>query len=579
MKKVLSTLMFCVMSVFLQAQITFSLDVVAEGNFGSTTGDVFRRNTTVNPATTSDGLYQLANSSTGFDVLQDFEVAGSKALLISKPGNPAGYKVVIADYPSLLHVATFSLTGAPQTIEVASNSKAYVSCSGSPNLVFVDLNAQTVSSVNDPNNLITSYSNHMVYTNGYIYIPMGGNLVKVDTATQTAVSSIALGIGSINNLTADTANNMIYAFSGSTMVSVNSGSNDALGSSVSFSGISSIKHVRYYNNNLYFWSGKDLYMYDVVSQVVPTTAVYTSTLSGGSYSFGYGRSFDIDENTGDFAICSAGSFVAPGLYEVVDGSSFTVIESGSIANCAIPNKCELTTYHASAPVPDITELDTIYGECDVTLVAPTADNGTVTGTTTDPTSYQNQGTFQVTWNYMNSTGSSQQVQIVIVNDTTAPVPNLASLPEITVTCNAQITDIPTATDNCIGNVNATTNDPLMYATAGTYQIEWVYSDTSGNSQVQMQTIQVNCDPNGVNELDENLLTVYPNPANDQLTLRFENSATYLIQLVGMDGKMVKSISLENATNVTIPVNDLPRGMYILNVSGNGANKKHRVVLN
>ncbi len=79
------------------------------------------------------------------------------------------------------------------------------------------------------------------------------------------------------------------------------------------------------------------------------------------------------------------------------------------------------------PVPDVVNLPDATGECSVTVMAPTAtDNcaGAVTGTTTDPTTYTTQGTFNVSWTYDDGNGNtSSQNQTVIVDDVTPPVAN------------------------------------------------------------------------------------------------------------------------------------------------------------
>ncbi|MBJ6119300.1 HYR domain-containing protein, partial [Pontibacter sp. BT310] len=110
------------------------------------------------------------------------------------------------------------------------------------------------------------------------------------------------------------------------------------------------------------------------------------------------------------------------------------------------------------PVPTIATLPTITGECSAIAIAPTAtDNaaGTVTGTTTDPLEYLEQGTYTITWTYNDGNGNTAtQTQQVIVKDVTAPV--FATVAPITKSndadkCGAIVTyTAPTAADNCVG---------------------------------------------------------------------------------------------------------------------------------
>ena len=147
-----------------------------------------------------------------------------------------------------------------------------------------------------------------------------------------------------------------------------------------------------------------------------------------------------------------------------------------------------------APVPNVTNLPTVTGQCSATVTAPTAlDNcmGTVTATTSDPLTYSAQGTYNIIWEYIDSRGNQAfQAQTVIVNDTQAPVPNVSSLPTITGQCSATVS-APTATDNCSGTITATTVNPTTYTTQGTFTVVWKYTDAKGNFVNQNQTVIVN----------------------------------------------------------------------------------------
>ncbi len=152
------------------------------------------------------------------------------------------------------------------------------------------------------------------------------------------------------------------------------------------------------------------------------------------------------------------------------------------------------------PVPDVDNLRFISGQCSASVSqAPTAtDNceGTITGTTNDPLTYTEQGTYSITWTYDDGNGNVEtQTQTVIVDDVTAPVPNqYAGLPvylsSIEGECEVSVDIAPTATDNCAGQITGTTTDPLYYDQQGIYQIRWTYDDGNGNQFVQFQNVIV-----------------------------------------------------------------------------------------
>mgnify|MGYP001375947399 CR=1 FL=1 len=176
--------------------------------------------------------------------------------------------------------------------------------------------------------------------------------------------------------------------------------------------------------------------------------------------------------------------------------SFTIIWSYNDGNGNVTTQTQTVIVDdVTAPVPDVATLPTVTGECSATVAAaPTAtDNcaGVITGTTTDPLIYTTQGTFTITWTFNDGNGNvSTQTQTVIVDDVTAPVPDVATLPTVTGECSATVAAAPTATDNCAGAVTGTTTDPLTYSTQGTFTITWTYNDGNGNVSTQTQTVIV-----------------------------------------------------------------------------------------
>ncbi len=133
-------------------------------------------------------------------------------------------------------------------------------------------------------------------------------------------------------------------------------------------------------------------------------------------------------------------------------------------------------------------------ECSVTVTQiPTARDvcdGWITATTTDPLTYTTVGEHIITWTYTDSKGNiSSQEQLVVVRDSNAPVPDVATLPNVLGECNASAT-APTAKDACAGIITGTTTDATTYNTQGTYTITWTFDDGHGNLATQSQTVIV-----------------------------------------------------------------------------------------
>jgi len=178
-----------------------------------------------------------------------------------------------------------------------------------------------------------------------------------------------------------------------------------------------------------------------------------------------------------------------------DSGSYDVIVTDSCSASMTSSTVSLTVSDTTKPVPNAATLADVTGECSATITsAPTAtDNcaGILTGTTSDPLSYATQGTHIITWTYDDGNGNTTtQTQQVTVKDTTKPVPNAATLADVTGECSAAITSAPTAADNCAGTLTGTTGDSLTYSTQGTHIVTWTYDDGNGNTTTQTQQVIV-----------------------------------------------------------------------------------------
>ena len=176
----------------------------------------------------------------------------------------------------------------------------------------------------------------------------------------------------------------------------------------------------------------------------------------------------------------------------IDNYQFFVLIT-EVGGCSNYSDTAIFTYQDNiAPVPDITPLATLTDQCQIDmLTAPTAtDNcvGSVTGTTTTTTPITSSTT--ITWTYTDANGnSSTQDQDVLINDTTAPVADNDPLPTVTEECQVDSIAAPTATDNCDGQVTATTSTPFPITSSTT--VTWTYTDSNGNSSTQDQDVVIN----------------------------------------------------------------------------------------
>jgi gliding motility-associated-like protein len=147
------------------------------------------------------------------------------------------------------------------------------------------------------------------------------------------------------------------------------------------------------------------------------------------------------------------------------------------------------------PVPSVALLPDVLSECAVfALTAPTAsDNcgGTIFGFTGTTFPITATGTTVVTWTFDDNRGNViTQTQNVIIDDVTAPIPDIAALPNVTAQCEVTSFDlpVPTATDNCNGLMLGTTTATFPITAQGTTVVTWSFDDGNGNVSSQTQDV-------------------------------------------------------------------------------------------
>jgi hypothetical protein len=148
--------------------------------------------------------------------------------------------------------------------------------------------------------------------------------------------------------------------------------------------------------------------------------------------------------------------------------------------------CSLT-----APTSPIVA-DSRANECGTNVTFTVDSTGTCGTVTCDHPSGSFFGIGNTAVTCKSTTGGASTSFTVTVNDVTVPVPSVATLPTVTGTCAVTV-EAPTASDNCGGVIAGNTSDPRTYDAPGTYVVHWTYSDNSGNSTAQDQTVIVHTD--------------------------------------------------------------------------------------
>src|SRR5690606_35976067 len=181
--------------------------------------------------------------------------------------------------------------------------------------------------------------------------------------------------------------------------------------------------------------------------------------------------------------------------EVTEAGTYTVTVTGE--NGCTATASETVTFDDTLPSAAIAneELE-IRG--DITSLTLTASGGvsyswsngsTVVGTSA-ALEVSAAGTYTVTVTGENGCIATASETVNFIPDTEDPIADLDDLPTVTGECSATVSVVPTATDNCGGTINGTTEDALTYNEQGTYTVSWTFDDRNGNITTQEQTVIV-----------------------------------------------------------------------------------------
>ena len=81
-------------------------------------------------------------------------------------------------------------------------------------------------------------------------------------------------------------------------------------------------------------------------------------------------------------------------------------------------------------------------------------------------------------------------------------------------------------------------------------------------------------------LDNTSFTVYPNPANNFISVSSRLSATITaIAITDMNGRTVKSQTYDNLSDVALNISDLANGMYLMNIASKEGNSTQKIIKN
>jgi hypothetical protein len=217
----------------------------------------------------------------------------------------------------------------------------------------------------------------------------------------------------------------------------------------------------------------------------------------------------------------------------------------------------------AAPTPDVANLSSLNGVCEVSsLIPPTANDGC--GNTIIGVSDANlpiTATTTVTWTYTAQNGStSTQTQQVIISPLDASTTLNGGTLSVNSPQNGAVYQwIDCSTGDAIVGANAETFTPTV---SGTYGVEISFGSCFELSDCSDVTVS-----NSIEDQNQTLVSMYPNPAFNSLWFELTQDATIVIR--DMHGKELISKTMVSGKQ-SIEVGNLATGIYHVQIqSKNG----------
>ncbi len=252
------------------------------------------------------------------------------------------------------------------------------------------------------------------------------------------------------------------------------------------------------------------------------------------------------------------------------------------------------------PVPDVTNLPDVEDDPPLSVSAPDATDacaGTITATTTDPTTYNSDGTYVIQWNYDDGNGNiSSQNQTIIVGSG-LPV----ELSDFSAHCEGKHVELVWRTESEINSSHFEiqhSRDGIRWETFGTVNSigdsevskDYQFTAESRFGFELYRLKQVDYDGstdyskiiNAACAVDDGQIKIYPNPTVGNFTVSYEGTLEEELTLILIDniGQELEKRKLELSNGfgkTNFDLTGYPAGFYKLQVSSLGHLKSYRII--
>ncbi len=128
-------------------------------------------------------------------------------------------------------------------------------------------------------------------------------------------------------------------------------------------------------------------------------------------------------------------------------------------------------------------------------------------------------------------------------------------------------------------VQESINIPTSYLDDGGFHYRFRFT-SEGNNRLFLDDVNVDINPS-VSETEVSWFQLFPNPANEQLTIVPSSPSANAIQVevFAVDGKLISSNSVQGNSTIELDVSDMNSGMYFVSISSEEWSQTQRFIVN
>ncbi|MDG1041002.1 MAG: T9SS type A sorting domain-containing protein [Polaribacter sp.] len=248
----------------------------------------------------------------------------------------------------------------------------------------------------------------------------------------------------------------------------------------------------------------------------------------------------------------------------------------------------VASYFLDTAPPEINGVEDVFADCEITItnkpIAFDAVSGEVTGTTSDPLTYNKAGEHFIKWEFKDDFGNTSFItQRVEIFDFEPPIIQVKENITLNLDQNGDATLSVLqvdegSTDNCAIDSISLSKSTFSLADLGENSVTFKIIDKSGNiSEKSIIVTVTNTTLSNENWTLENKIAIYPNPTLNRVFIKVHKTLEVkTARLFSVEGKKVLTM---NIIPEFIDISFLSKGIYFLTISTKNTSFTKKIIKN